>query len=208
MAEDYQTMGYGSGSVGVGKRAAMLVVDWQRGFTDPLFPLGGSPRLHRARDATAELLARARACNVPVALAYIAYSSEREMPLWKIPSTAQFRHGEDMAQLDPAVVAPGDFIFSKSAPSMFFNTPLMTFLTRAGVDTVFITGCTTSGCVRATVVDAFSHGFHVQLVEDCCGDPEEQAHLDTLRDCERRYCDVLNSVETRAILTELQTDSV
>jgi maleamate amidohydrolase len=76
---------------------------------------------------------------------------------------------------------------------MFFQTPLITFLVRERVDTVVVTGCTTSGCVRATIVDAFSFGLRVQIAADCCGDAEEGPHLDTLRDCGRRYADVTDS---------------
>jgi maleamate amidohydrolase len=92
--------------------------------------------------------------------------------------------------MDPLIYDAGDFTYCKNAPSMFFQTPLITFLVRERVDTVIVTGCTTSGCVRATVVDAFSYGFRVQVVEDCCGDAEQGPHEDTLRDVGRRYADI------------------
>ena len=88
---------------------------------------------------------------------------------------------------DPAY----DFHFTKSAPSMFFGTPLITFLTKARVDTVIVTGVATSGCVRATIVDSFSHGYRTMVPEECCGDMEEGPHHDNLRDVGRRYADVL-----------------
>ena len=80
----------------------------------------------------------------------------------------------------------------------------MLFLTKQRVDTVVVTGCTTSGCVRASIVDGFSYGFRVIIPEECCGDQEEQAHKDTLRDVGRRYADVLslnevtNHIETKS----------
>jgi len=94
--------------------------------------------------------------------------------------------------MDPKIHDPGDFTYCKNAPSMFFQTPLITWIVREGIDTVFVTGCTTSGCVRATIVDAFSHGLRVQVVADCCGDAEQGPHDDTLRDVGRRYADVID----------------
>ena len=74
---------------------------------------------------------------------------------------------------------------------MFFHTPLITYLAKHAVDTVIVTGCTTSGCVRATIVDAFSYGFRVAVAEDCCGDPDERQHRSNLEDVGRRYADVM-----------------
>jgi maleamate amidohydrolase len=86
---------------------------------------------------------------------------------------------------------------------MFFQTPLITFLVKQDVDTVIVTGCTTSGCVRATVVDAFSYGFRVLVAEDCCGDADEAPHRSNLVDVGRRYADILNTDEVEAYLAAL-----
>jgi len=194
MADAYGQVGYGSADIGYGKRAAMLVVDWQTAFTDPKYALGGLPRLHQARDRTASLLKVARAHGLPVAACYTAYCSSRDMPFWKVKAVRdEFFYGHPCTEMDPKIYDASDFTYCKNAPSMFFQTPLITFLVRQNVDTVIVTGCTTSGCVRATIVDAFSFGFHVQVPEDCCGDAEEGPHRDSLRDCGRRYCDVTNS---------------
>ena len=191
MADPYSNVGYGSYTIGFGQRPAILVVDWQTAFTDPRFAMGGNPRLHRARDETAQLLALARSKGVPVAACYTAYCSQKDMPLWKITAVREeFIYGHDCTAMDPRIRDACDFTFCKNAPSMFFQTPLITFLVRQNVDTVIVTGCTTSGCVRATIVDAFSHGFRVQVPDECCGDVEEGPHRDALRDCGRRYCDV------------------
>jgi maleamate amidohydrolase len=194
MADAYGQVGYGSSEIGFGQRAAVLVVDWQAAFTDPQYALGGLERLHRARDRTASLLKVARAHGVPVAACYTAYCSSKDMPFWKVKAVRdEFFYGHPCTEMDPKIYDAGDFTYCKNAPSMFFQTPLITFLVRQNVDTVIVTGCTTSGCVRATVVDAFSFGFRVQVPEDCCGDAEEGPHLDSLRDCGRRYCDVTHS---------------
>jgi maleamate amidohydrolase len=93
--------------------------------------------------------------------------------------------------MDPKIHHPDNFTYCKNAPSMFFQTPLITFLVKQGVDTVIVTGCTTSGCVRATIVDAFSYGFRVLVPEECCGDADERQHRSNLDDVGRRYADVI-----------------
>ncbi len=194
MADTYGQVGYGSSETGYGQRAAVLVVDWQTAFTDPKYPLGGLARLHAARDRTAALLKVARAHGVPVAACYTAYCSSKDMPFWKVKAVRDdFYYGHPCTEMDPKIHDPGDFTYCKNAPSMFFQTPLITFLVRQNIDTVIVTGCTTSGCVRATIVDAFSFGFRVQVPQDCCGDAEQGPHDDALRDCGRRYCDVTDS---------------
>lgn len=191
MADKYVGVGYASGNIGYGRKAAVLVVDWQLAFTDARFELGGLERLHRARDNTAAFLKVARAHGLPVAACYTAYCSNKDMPLWKVAAVRkEFFYGHECTLMDPKIHDPSDFTYCKNAPSMFFQTPLITYLVKENVDTVLITGCTTSGCVRATIVDAFSYGFRVQVVADCCGDAEEGPHNDTLRDVGRRYADV------------------
>ena len=200
MADSYQKVGYNSIDIGYGSRPAILVVDWQVAFTDPKYALGGLPRLHAARDETVKLLTVARAAGIPVAACYTAYCSQKDMPWWKVAAVREeFIYGHSCTAMDPKIFDPGDFTYCKNAPSMFFQTPLITFLVRQNIDTVIITGCTTSGCVRATIVDAFSFGLRVQVPADCCGDAEEGPHLDALRDCGRRYCDITTraAVETK-----------
>jgi len=206
VSDTYSIVGYSTGSIGFGTRAAVLAVDWQAAFTDPQFPLGGLERLHRARDETAALLRVARAAGLPIAACYTAYCSERDMPFWKVQTVRdRFLYGDACTAMDPKIFDKTDFTYCKNAPSMFFQTPLITYLVRQNVDTVIVTGCTTSGCVRATVVDAFSFGFRVQLVEDCCGDAEEGPHRDTLRDCGRRYCDVTSRAAVEQWITRARS---
>ena len=191
MSDNYTRVGYASGDIGAGRRPAVLVVDFQVAFTDPKYPLGGLPMIHAARDRTAELLHAARAQNVPIAACYTAYGSLADMPLWKVKAVREeFFYGHPCTQMDPKIHHEKNFTYCKNAPSMFFQTPLITFLVKQNVDTVIVTGCTTSGCVRATVIDAFSYGFRVIVAEDCCGDAEEGPHRANLTDIGRRYADV------------------
>jgi maleamate amidohydrolase len=192
MSNPYAAVGYGATSDGLGNRPAVLVVDMQLAFTDPRFPLGGLPMVHDAVGTIAELLRVARANHVPVAKCYTAYGSVADMPRWKVPAVReQFIHGHPCTAIDPRLHdAAYDFTFCKTAPSIFFLTPLMIFLAKHQVDTVIVTGCTTSGCVRASIVDAFSYGYRITVPEDCCGDADRGPHEDNLRDCARRYCDL------------------
>jgi maleamate amidohydrolase len=192
VSDRYRDVGYASFDIGGGRKPAVLVVDFQAAFTDPRYPLGGLPLIHAARDRTAELLKVARARNVPVAACYTAYCSQQDMPPWKVKAVRdEFFYGHPCTAMDPKIYHPGDFTYCKNAPSMFFQTPLITFLVKQNVDTVIVTGCTTSGCVRATVVDAFSYGFRVLVAEECCGDPDEGQHRSNLQDVGRRYADVM-----------------
>lgn len=195
MATQYEAVGYGATQVGLGTKPAVLVVDFQLAFTDPRFPIGNLPLVHRALENTIPLLNAARARGAPVAKCYTAYHSPRDMPRWKVgPLHTDFYYGHPCTAMDPRIDVPShDFNFCKNTASMFFHTPLITFLAKHQVDTVIITGCTTSGCVRASIVDAFSYGFRVQVAEDCCGDAEEGPHNDTMRDVGRRYADITNS---------------
>lgn len=205
MTTAFDTATYGALPIGFGERAAILVVDFQKGFTDPACIMGTSPRVHAARDRTVELLAHARRCQVPIASCYTAYHSERDVPLWKVAAVRTgFREGSREAAMDEAIADPSyDYIFQKAAPSIFFQTPLTGFLTKHRIDTVLVTGCVTSGCVRASVIDAFSSGYRTMVVEDCCGDPGQDEHEANLKDVGRRYADIVSS-DTVATYLETQ----
>lgn len=194
MMDEYQRRGYGGAPVGFGRRPGIVVVDFQLGFTDPRFPLGGAPMINAAVDNTAILLRAARAAGVPVAACYIAYAGAGDAPHWKVaPVIDTLRHGSEAARLDPRIHDPDhDLVLCKSAPSIFFQTNAAPYFVRQGVDTVIVTGCVTSGCVRASVVDAFSYGFRVIVPEPCVGDVAREPHEANLRDIDRRYADVVD----------------
>lgn len=201
MKDGYESQGFGATPVGFGARPAVLVVDFQLGFTDPAQPLGGSAHVDAAVEATAGLLRAARAAGAPVLQAYVAHD-ERDALRWKIPAViASLRPGGEAARLDPRTFDPAhDVALRKIAPSIFFGTPAASILARHGVDTVVVTGCNTSGCVRASVVDAFSHGYRVIVPRECCGDVEPGPHEDALRDVGRRYADVVGADEAAEAL--------
>lgn len=194
MSDDvYKAVGFDAHKIGFGERPGIAVVDFQRGFTEPEFPLGGRPMVVRAVENTATMLEQARKLNIPVATCYTSYTTGRDAPYWKIPAvTDTFHHGEAAVELDPRIYQEGyDAVYCKTGPSIFFQTAITQFFIKERVDTVIVAGCNTSGCIRASVIDAFSYGFRVIVPEDCVGDVDQGPHNDNLRDVGRRYADVV-----------------
>ncbi|MEC7764411.1 MAG: isochorismatase family protein [Pseudomonadota bacterium] len=194
--QNFSSLGYGTGSVGFGNKCAVVIVDFQRTLTDPSFPMGAQKRISDAVDATAPVAAAARAAGLPVVSCYTAYSHPSDALHWKVEDVKNWITGTKGCEIDPRVhEAQYDSVFCKTGPSIFFHTGAAPLLTKMGVDTVIITGCTTSGCVRASIIDAFSYGFRVIVPEDCCGDPDPVTHRANLEDVGRRYCDVVTSAD-------------
>lgn len=200
--DDYKNRSYGEIPVGTGQKPGIVVVDFQLGFTDPQYPLGGAPLVMRALENTEKLLKVARSYGVPVASCNTAYMNEREMPYWKITAVREtFRHDHPSSALDPRIYdADYDLVVCKKGPSIFFSTDVADYFAKERVDTVIVTGCNTSGCIRASSIDSFSHRFRTLVPEDCVGDIEEQPHWDNLRDLGRRYVDVVDLETTLAYL--------
>jgi maleamate amidohydrolase len=177
-----------AGRVGFGRRPAVLVVDLQRGFTDPRSPLGAD--FGREIAATNELLSAARRAGAPV-LFSVALA---EAGLWarKLPANDLLEPGSEWVTLDPRLEpAADDQILPKHYPSCFFGTDLSTRLVSRAVDTLIIAGATTSGCVRATAVDACSSGLHTIVVGEAVGDRSALSHLVSLFDIDAKYADVV-----------------
>lgn len=192
--DDYTQRSYGEVPVGTGLKPGIVVVDFQLGFTDPQYPLGGAPLVTRALENTASLLKVAREYGVPVASCNTAYMNDREMPYWKITAVREtFLHDHPSVRLDPLIHDPDyDLPVCKKGPSIFFGTDVANYFTKERVDTVIVTGCNTSGCIRATAIDAFSYRYRTLVPEDCVGDIEAQPHRDNLRDLGRRYADIVD----------------
>ena len=192
---DYSERSYGAVEIGVGERPGIVVIDYQKAFTEEQYALGGAPMVMRGLENTARLLEVARRNNVPVANCYTAYKSQEDMPHWKVGVVREeLIHGHPCTELDPRIYDPNyDVALCKTGASIFFQTPVVPFFTRQGVDTVIVTGCITSGCVRASSIDSFQWGFRTIVPEDCVGDHDEQPHRDNLRDLGRRYADISDS---------------
>lgn len=189
--------------IGFGDRPGIVVVDFQLGFTrDPEFLMDGAPLIDRAVRNSARLLAVARPLGIPVATCYTAYQSAADMPYWKVSKMAELLiHGHPATKLDPTIYDPDyDFAVCKTGASIFFQTPVVSYFVKQRVDTVIVTGCVTSACIRASIIDSFQYKFRTIVPEDCVGDREADSHANNLRDVGRRYCDVVTCDEVIARL--------
>jgi nicotinamidase-related amidase len=161
-----------------------------------------------ALQATNRLLDAAHARGITVIFTTVAYEDpEREAGLWirKIPALGVLRVGSGYVELDERLHRRADdVVLVKKYASAFFGTGLDVLLRERGVDTLLIAGCTTSGCVRATVVDALQYGFRPVVVREAVADRSEPAHRANLFDIEGKYGDVLPLEE---VLTYLKTIS-
>lgn len=194
MSDTYEKRGYGLQLQGFGQKPAVFVVDFQCGFTAPEFPMGGASMVDAAVVNTVNVMRAAKAAGVPVIACVIAFDSRKGAPLWKVAPVLDLISGTRACELDPRISAEKpDVVLAKTAPSLFFGTPAGAILTRERVDTVIVTGCITSGCIRATVIDAFSLGFRVQVPKDCVGDHDAVAHEQNLADVGRRYADIIDA---------------
>lgn len=194
MSDIYAQRGYGSRPLGFGAKIGVVVVDFQRGFIDPEFPMGGAPMVDQAVRNTVPVIEAAKRAGLPVVACVNGYDTPRAAPHWKVAPVLDLLKDTPSTELDPRIAAAGpDVVLMKSAPSIFFATPAAAILTRERVDTVIVTGCITSGCVRASVNDAFSLGFRVMVPHDCVGDHDQAAHDQNLKDVERRYADIIDS---------------
>lgn len=192
----YRAAGF-TGSFELGKRPAVLVVDLCRGFTDPACPLGTD--MDEVLASTRRVLDTARRNDVMIAFSTIAYDAGAlKATAWlrKVPSLAQLTEGSPWVDIDPRLSRqPSEPLVRKSGASMFFGTALQPMLVSEGVDTVFVAGATTSGCVRASVVDAVQHGFRTFVITDCVADRKEGPHKANLFDMTAKYADPISSEE-------------
>lgn len=197
----YASRGYGARQQGFGQKPGVVVVDFQRGFTDPTFPMGSAPMVKTAVDNTVGVMRAAKSAGLPVIACVIAFDGAKSAPHWKVDPVLDLISGTPQCELDPRIAAEKpDVVLHKTAPSLFFATPAGSILTRERVDTVIVTGCITSGCVRASIIDAFSLGFRVQVAKDCVGDHDEAAHTQNLADVGRRYADI---IDAKTAITEI-----
>lgn len=181
--------------LGYGSRPAILVVDMCRAFTSPDSVMGGD--VDAEVEATRTLLEAGRAKQIPVLMSIMEFRSPAdESGLFgaKGPSgAALLMRGSKWTEVDDRLEPrEGEQIFAKNYPSCFYGTDLASRLTNKGVDTLLITGLSTSGCVRATCVDACSAGFRPIVVREGVGDRMQLAHTSSLFDIDLKYGDVVN----------------
>lgn len=192
--------------VGPGERPAVLVIDWSRAFTESAGAFPGAdfgPELA----ATRRLLDTARG-RAPVFFTTIAYAPDmRDAGLWviKVPWLRTCQLGSPAVEIDAALArGAGERVIVKKFPSAFHGTGLDQELRALGVDTLIVAGCTTSVCVRATVVDALQHGYRVLVAADAVGDFVPELHRLHLADLDARYADVTPIDEVLAYLQRVK----
>jgi maleamate amidohydrolase len=210
---DGSTPGTGSGGamtaprVGWGSSPALLLVDFARGWTDPQSPI--SLPLDDQLDCAARLLAATRAAGAPVVFVTSAYEPAElgtVRMLQKTPRVRVLTMGSTEVEIDPRIEpGPEELVIIKKHGSAFFATELASYLVTQGVDTVMIGGCITSGCVRASAVDAAQHGFRSIVVGDACGDRTVADHEASLQSIDDLYGDVVSTAEA---LTYLESAEV
>ena len=204
--ETYARAGFG-GSVPRGNRPAIIVVDLTKGFTDPAYPTGAD--LTDVVAATGRLIEAGRAAEVPVVFTTISYSAAEidgggVAWLRKAPGMRVLRDGTPAAEVDARLPrTDADHVINKKGASAFFGTGLAALLTGSRVDTVLICGATTSGCVRASAVDAVQSGFDVLVPTDCVGDRAEGPHHANLFDIQAKYGDVISLDDALGYLASL-----
>ena len=193
-ADIYRAQGFGH-RVGIGARPALCIVDFVNGFVDPAIFGGGN--IAQAVAQTVGLLAAARACGLPVAFSRVVYAADGSDDcafVRKVPALSGLTEDAPASQIVAALAPrPHEPILRKTQPSAFFGTGYAERLRQLGVDTVIVAGCTTSGCVRATVVDAMSHDFRTIVARDCVGDRSLAAHEANLFDMEQKYADLMDA---------------
>ena len=191
------------GRAGFGETPALVVVDMCNGFTDPRSPLACD--LDGAVAAIRRLLGEFRAARFPVIFTTVCYDDLGKQAaavfLEKIPALLVLEPGSPWVEIDPRIApVEGEPVFSKYFASAFFGTALASMLAAAGCDTVIVTGASTSGCVRATALDALQHGYRVVVPREAVGDRNAAAHEANLYDLDTKYADV---VPLEEVLSEL-----
>jgi maleamate amidohydrolase len=183
-----------------GRKAALVVVDFMEVYADPQSPFY-APAVVEASLALSPLLEAVRERGWPVIWTSVEYAHPEALDgglfVEKVPALKLLRpagfYSQTMRHLTALEDPATDSRIVKQYPSAFFATSLATRLNTLGCDTVLVAGCTTSGCVRATVVDALQHGFRPFVVENCVGDRSAEAHRINLLDMQSKYAEVVFS---------------
>lgn len=193
------------GRIGFGRRPALLSIDFVNAYTTEGAPLFAQGVVDAVAESV-ELYEAARASGIPVIYTKVIYRRDGldgGTFVKKVPVLLSMTEDNPLTDIVPSLTPePDDIVIVKKYPSAFFGTTLATTLGFMGIDTVILTGCSTSGCVRATAVDAVSSGFHVIVPRECVGDRHQIPHDANLFDIDAKYGDV---VTKREVLDHLRT---
>lgn len=190
-------------AIALGERPALLLVDMSCGFCDPQSPLGG--HFDDVVRANVQLLQAFRARALPRCFTTVSYRDAAEAQVFRrrLPALNILEVGSRWVNIDPRLEPEaGEPVFSKLWASAFFGTGLADWLQQQRADSLVITGLTTSGCVRASVVDALQHDYPVQVPREAVGDRNSEAHAANLHDMHAKYAEVVNVDD---VLRQLRT---
>lgn len=204
---DYSSAGFG-GTLRPGAHPALILVDFARAYFDRACGLYAGVESERAVAAT--LAEAARGAGIPVVFTRVEYASPEDGGQFyrKVPALSAFDRGNPLGDFTPELrPTVGDIVVTKQFPSAFFGTDLAGLLHAAGVDTVLVTGLSTSGCVRATALDALCHGFVPLVVEDACGDRDRAVHDANIFDLGHKYAEIVIAAQMADYLGSLSRDT-
>ncbi len=200
---DYAAAGFG-GKLTPGERPALLIIDLVMAYLDPQSHLYAGVETELA--ANERLAAAARKAGIPVIFTNIEYRADGfdgGMFYRKVPALRAFAPGSPLGAFPPSLQPlENDLVLGKKFPSAFFGTPLAAILTAARIDTLFITGYSTSGCVRATALDALCHGFLPFVVREACGDRDPRVQDANLFDIQAKVAEVIGEAEAMAAIAK------
>lgn len=201
MSRDYHRAGFGA-RLGMGRRPCLLVIDVVAAYVDRDSPLYAD--VDEVVASVGRILDLSRRQGLPVFFTAVTYrraTDEGGVFRRKVPSLDLFEEGSALARLAAGLhPGPGELVIKKQYASAFFGTSLASELAVRSVDTCIIVGLTTSGCVRATAVDACQHGYVPIVVRQAVGDRAEGPHLANLFDLEAKYADVVSEAELESLL--------
>ncbi|MCY4272653.1 MAG: N-carbamoylsarcosine amidohydrolase [bacterium] len=196
LAEDYRQAGF-SNRLGFGPHPGLIVVDFCQAYLAPESPLYAG--VEEARESCIRLLTAARGAQIPVLHTRVEFQpggADGGVFFRKVGALECFVRGNPLAEYgDGLEPADDEVVVVKQYASGFFGTSLASTLTSLGIDTLIITGVSTSGCVRATALDACQHGFVPIVVRDACGDRNQRVHEANLFDLDAKYADVVSEQE-------------
>jgi nicotinamidase-related amidase len=201
-----QFEGFGQRAGGVGRRPALVIIDMNNGFTDAASPL--VCELDDTVEAIRRLLVAARGAHVPVVFTTVSYGEGDKVTakafVDKVPVLLTLEAGTRWVEIDERIAPrPEEPVLNKLFASAFFGTALASLLAAHGCDSVIVTGASTSGCVRATVVDVLQHGYRPVVPREAVGDRNAAAHDAALYDIDLKYGDVVSIDECLEALGEL-----
>lgn len=194
-----------AGRVRFGRSPGLIVVDMTLGFTSPESPLGS--RVDDEVAAAVALVNRFHAASFPVVFSSVVYDDDEDaFSVFRahLPDLNILKRGSDWVEVDPRFTRrPDDVVIEKGGPSAFFATSLDAVLRQKGCDSVMVCGLSTSGCVRATVVDALQYNYPAWVVAQACGDRNHSAHTANLHDMHAKYAEVVSLDRALACISQI-----